>query len=431
MRDALAVEAGETPADETGEIAPTRRPGVSQRALQAPPSPIRMLAPYAVAAARRGIRVYHLNIGQPDFETPVALRRAIAEFSEPTIAYAPSQGLPSVLTAWRRYYEAWDMLLDEEEIIVTAGGSEAIIFAMMCVADPGDEVIVFDPSYTNYCGFAAAAAVRLVPIALQLADGFHLPSANTIATAISPRTRAILICNPNNPTGSVYTRDELQAVLDVAERHNLFVITDEVYRELVFEGHTYTGMLALPDAATRTILVDSVSKRFNACGVRIGCLATHNADVRRVALHLAQARLSVPTVEQLAVVPLLEDALSYTRPLAAAYQARRDAAVAALKRIPGVSFTMPEGAFYMIVALPVDDAERFARWLLEEFSHEGETVMVAPLRGFYVTPGQGTQAVRLAFVLAEDALSRAVEVLGQALAVYPGRDKGSRGRAAE
>ncbi|GAC1430415.1 MAG: pyridoxal phosphate-dependent aminotransferase [Chloroflexota bacterium] len=390
-----------------------------------------MLAPYAVAAARRGVHVYHLNIGQPDFDTPPALREAIRTFAEPTISYAPSQGLPAVLTAWSRYYRAWGMALDESEMIVTVGGSEAIILAMMCVADPGDEIIVFDPSYTNYCGFAAAAAINLVPIVLQPAQAFHLPPAQAIAAAVTERTRAILVCNPNNPTGSVYTPDELRGVLRVAEDHGLFVIADEVYRELVFDAHTYTGLLTLPGAAPRTILVDSVSKRFNACGVRIGCLATHNPDVIRVALHLAQARLSAPTVEQLAVVPLLEDAISYTRPLAMAYQRRRDAAVAALSAIPGVRFTTPEGAFYMILELPVDDAETFARWLLEEFAYEGETVMLAPLRGFYVTPGHGARAVRLAFVLAEEPLARAVEVLGHALAAYPGRTDDTGGGPTE
>jgi aspartate aminotransferase len=381
-----------------------------------------MLAPLAVAAQARGVHVYHLNIGQPDFETPAAIKQAIHAFAEPTIAYAPSQGLPAVLRAWRLYYAGWGMDLDESQLIVTVGGSEAIVLAMMCAADPGDEVIVFDPSYTNYCGFAAAAAVALSSIALDPATGFHLPPAEVLEAAISPRTRAILVCNPNNPTGSVYTAGELRTVLDVAVRHNLFVIADEVYREFVFDGHTYTGMLTLPGAAERVILVDSVSKRFNACGARIGCLASYNADVMRAALHLAQARLCAPTVEQLSVVPLLEDAAPYTAPLAAAYQRRRDAAVAALRAIPGVRFTTPEGAFYMIVELPVDDAERFARWLLEDFSDAGETVMVAPLRGFYVTPGRGTRAVRLAFVLEEAALARAIAVLGHALAVYPGRD---------
>jgi aspartate aminotransferase len=313
------------------------------------------------------------------------------------------------------------MDLDESQMIVTVGGSEAIVLAMMCVADPGDEIIVFDPSYTNYCGFATAAAATLVPIALDAATAFHLPPAEVLEAAISSRTRAMLVCNPNNPTGSVYSEAELRTVLAVAARHGLFVIADEVYREFVFDGRTHTGMLTLPGAAERTILVDSVSKRFNACGARVGCLASYHREVMQAALHLAQARLSAPTVEQLAMVPLLEHAAAYTQALAGAYQRRRDAAVAALAAIPGVRFTIPEGAFYMILDLPVDDAERFARWLLEEFSDEGESVMVAPLRGFYATPGRGAQAVRLAFVLAEAALVRAIEILGRGLAAYPGR----------
>lgn len=404
-----------------GTLDPLDRLRVSRRGQAAPASPIRMLAPLAARAISRGIHVYGLNIGQPDFETPPAVLQAIHQFPERTLAYAPSQGLPAAVRAWRRYYDNWGMSFSDDELIVTVGGSEAIMLAMMCVADPGDEVIVFDPSYTNYCGFAAAAGLTLRPIALAAEQAYHLPAPREIAAAVGPRTRAILICNPNNPTGSVYSADELRAVVAVAEQHDLFIISDEVYREFVFDGRQHTGMLTLPDAEQRTILVDSVSKRFNACGARIGCLATHHRGVLRAALHLAQARLSAPSVEQLAMVPLLEDAAAYTAPLAAAYQQRRDAAVAALSAIPGARFNTPEGAFYMILELPVDDAESFARWTLEEFADGGETVMVAPLRGFYVTPDQGMQAVRLAFVLAEEPLTRAITLLGRSLRGYPGR----------
>ncbi len=400
-------------------------PTISHRGLSAPASPIRMLAPVAAAAVQRGLRVYHLNIGQPDFDTPPEVRAAVRDFAEATIAYAPSQGLPAAVRAWQRYYASWGIDLDEGELIVTLGGSEAIVLAMMCVADPGDEVIVFDPSYTNYCGFAASAAVTLVPITLHAEQAYHPPRGDALEAAladvITPRTRAILICNPNNPTGSVYTADELKGLLDVAARHNLFVIADEVYREFVFDDHTHTSMLTLPGSAERVVMVDSVSKRFNACGARIGCLASHHRDLMAAALRLAQARLAAPTVEQLAMIPLLENARPYTEPLTASYQGRRDAAVAALSSIPDIHFSTPEGAFYMIVELPVDDAERFARWLLAEYSDAGETVMVAPLRGFYVTPGRGTRAIRLAFVLAEADLARAIEILGRALAVYPGK----------
>jgi aspartate aminotransferase len=298
---------------------------------------------------------------------------------------------------------------------------------MLCVADAGDEVLVFDPSYTNYCGFAASAGVVLVPITLEAEQGFHPPVGEALeaafAAAVTSRTRALLICNPNNPTGSVYTTRELTELLALAARHNLFVIADEVYREFVFDRHTHTSMLTLEGAAERVVMVDSVSKRFNACGARIGCLASHHRAFMAAALRLAQARLAAPTIEQLAMIPLLENAQPYTKPLAAAYQRRRDAAVAALGRIPGIRFNTPEGAFYMIVELPVDDAERFARWLLADYSEDSETVMVAPLRGFYVTPGRGTRSVRLAFVLGEADLARAIEILGHALSVYPGKEE--------
>jgi aspartate aminotransferase len=378
--------------------------------------------PFANAAVARGIRIHHLNIGQPDFATPEPIRAAITGFAQQTMAYAPSQGLPEAIAAWAAYYrQACGVEIPAEQLLVTAGGSEAIVFAMLAVADSGDEILVFDPSYTNYCGFAAMASVTLRSLMLQPANGYALPPAATIAAAITPRTRAILLCNPSNPTGAVYGERDVRLLLDVAEQHGIALIVDEVYRELVFDGLPQTSVLAIPGAMERTVLVDSVSKRFNACGARVGCLSSANEAIMGAVLRFAQARLSAAAVEQLALVPLLSDPLPYTTTLAAAYERRRDAVLAALSALPCITHSRPQGAFYLILGLPVADGEDFARWMLEHFSLDGETVMVAPLEGFYVAPGHGTSAVRLAFVLDEERLARAVRILGEGLEAYSRR----------
>jgi len=397
----------------------SRLPVASTRGRRAPASPIRKLTPFADAARARGVHIHHLNIGQPNFATPAPIRETIAAFDQQTIAYAPSQGLAETVAAWGAYYrQACGVDIPTEQLLVTVGGSEAVAFALMAVADPGDEVLVFDPSYTNYTGFAALAGVNLRALMLDPSDGYALPPAARIAAAITERTRAILLCNPNNPTGAVYGEDDLRLLLDVAERHGIFLLVDEVYRELVFDGLPQTTVLSIPGAMERSVVMDSVSKRFNACGARVGCLTSANAEVMGAMLRFAQARLSAPTVEQLAVVPLLSDPLSYTSTLAAEYERRRDAAVAALGSIPGITYSRPRGAFYIILGLPVADGEDFARWMLESFALDDETVMVAPLEGFYVTPGHGRSEARLAFVLDEDRLARSVEVLGAGLARY-------------
>jgi len=396
-----------------------RQPAASTRGRLAPASPIRKLMPSAHAAMARGIRIHHLNIGQPDFATPEPIRAAITGFAGQTVAYAPSQGLPEAIAAWAAYYrQACGVELPAEQVLVTAGGSEAGVFAMMAVADPGDEILVFDPSYTNYCGFAVMAGVTLRSLLLQSANGYALPPAATIAAAITPRTRAIVLCNPGNPTGAVYAERDVRMLLDVAEHKGIALIVDEVYREFVFDGLPRTSVLAIPGAMGRTVLIDSVSKRFNACGARIGCLSSANEEIMSAALRFAQARLSAPVVEQLALVPLLSDPLRYTATLAAAYERRRDAVLAALSALPCITHSRPHGAFYLILGLPVADGEDFARWMLEHFSVDGETVMVAPLEGFYVTPGHGTNEVRLAFVLDEERLARAVRILGAGLEEY-------------
>ena len=383
----------------------------SRRARSAPASPIRKLAPLADAARARGIHVHHLNIGQPDFATPASVLSAVRGFSEPILSYAPSPGLPEARAAWSSYYRVHGLDVPPERILVTIGGSEAILFAIAAVADPGDNVLAFEPTYTNYCGFAAAMSVDLKAVPLRPEEGYALPPLATIEAAIDSRTRALLLCNPNNPTGSVYDAETLTGFIDLAERRGIFLIVDEVYREFVYDRRVHTNVLSLAPRSPYVIMVDSVSKRFNACGARIGCLTTANEDVFAGALRLAQARLSAPTIEQLAMIPLLEDPLTYTVPLAGQYQRRRDAAMEHLRAIPGARYSEPQGAFYMVLRLPIDDSEAFARWLLESFSDQGETVFVAPMPGFYVSRGMGADEVRVAFVLEEARLARAAALL--------------------
>jgi aspartate aminotransferase len=335
----------------------------------------------------------------------------VRAFPRSVLAYAPSPGLPEARAAWSRYYQAQGFEVPEDEVLVTIGGSEAIQFAIAAVADPGDNILVFEPTYTNYVGFAAGTSVELKPIALDAANGYALPPLEAVARAIDPRTRAILLCNPNNPTGSVYDASTMSAFVALAERHGLFLIVDEVYREFVYDGRPRVSVLALAPRSPHVIMVDSVSKRFNACGARVGCFTTANQDVFQGATRLAQARLSAPTVEQLAVIPMLLDPLPYTIPLVVDYQGRRDAVMRHLRAIPGARYSEPQGAFYMVVRLPVEDSEMFARWLLESFSDHGETVFVAPMPGFYVTAGKGRDEVRLAFVLEEAKLARAAALL--------------------
>jgi aspartate aminotransferase len=400
-------------------------PEASLRGRNAPASPIRKLMPYANAARARGIHIHHLNIGQPDFATPAPILDAIARFDRQTVGYAPSQGMPEAVAAWASYFrQACGVEVPEEQIIVTVGGSEAISFAMMAVADPGDEILVFDPSYTNYIGVSACTGVRLRGLLLEAADDYALPSPQRIHAALTPRTRAILLCNPNNPTGAVYGEQDLRLLLDVVEEAGIMLIVDEVYRELVFDGLRQTSVLAIPGAMERTIVVDSISKRFNACGARVGCITSAHAGAMTAALRFAQARLSAPTIEQLALVPMLSDPLTYTASLAAQYERRRDTVLGALDAVPGVTHSHPYGAFYIIVGLPVEDAEDFARWMLEDFSADGETVMIAPLKGFYVTPGHGANEARLAYVLTDEDLDRAVRLLGDGLDRYRALQRG-------
>lgn len=391
---------------------------VSRRAAAVPASPIRRLAPLAEDAVRRGLRVLHLNIGQPDLPTPEPILRRLGEIRDRVLCYTPSGGTPQFLSSVRSYYASQAIEVTESQILATTGGSEALLFAMMAVADPGDEIIVVEPFYTNYSAFAAMAGVRLVPVTSRGRDGFHLPPRELWQRAVTPRTRAILLCNPNNPTGTVYRRDELEMVAGLCLHHDLFLISDEVYREFVYDDREVISALSLRGLEERVIVADSLSKRFNVCGIRLGMLVTRNAEVYAAALRMAQGRLSAPGLAQQVALGAGELGPSYHEDVVAEYRRLRDVLFEGLTRIPGVFLMQPEGAFYFIARLPVDDSDDFAAFLLSEFSLDGETVMVAPATGFYATPGLGANEIRIAYVLHEEALRRAVRILEAALAAY-------------
>ncbi|HEX4952508.1 MAG TPA: pyridoxal phosphate-dependent aminotransferase [Thermoanaerobaculia bacterium] len=396
-------------------------PAIAQRAKAMPPSPIRKLAPVAEEARRRGVRVYQLNIGQPDVPTPPALLDAYRRHQIEILAYGHSGGLWDYRESLARYYRRHGIDVDKEQVLVTTGGSEAILFALLVTCDPGDDVLIPEPFYTNYNGFAVQAGVGVVPVPCDAEHGYALPPAAEIRARLTPRTRAILICNPSNPTGYVYTWAELSTLREIALERDLFLITDEVYREFVFDGAEHHSVLHLSGVAERAILVDSISKRFSACGARIGCLVAKNQEVLDSVLRFAMARLCPPTLEQMAAMAALSLGQDYFAALRDEYRRRRDAAFEVLERLPGVVAHRPRGAFYAMVRLPVDDADRFCSWLLSDFSDEGETVMLAPGNGFYASPGLGGAEVRIAFVLNVDATRRAMEILARGLEAYPGR----------
>ena len=393
-------------------------PKVSARARLMPASPIRRLMPLADAARRRGVHVYHLNIGQPDIETPPALRARLARIQDKVLAYSPSAGTPEFLEALGEYYRRLGIALGPDELIATTGGSEALLFALLAVGGEGDEVLVVEPFYTNYQAFATMAGLRLVPLTARAEDGFHLPPREAWDHAVTPRTRAVLLCNPSNPTGTVYSREELLAVAAFCRERGLFLICDEVYREFVYDGGKATSALELLGFEQEVILVDSLSKRYSACGIRLGALATRNREVYGACLRMAQARLSPPGLAQAIAVGLTELGPDYASGVISEYQKRRDILFEGLSALPGVFLRKPEGAFYFVARLPIRDSDDFARFLLADFQHLGATVMVAPAPGFYATPGLGLDEVRIAYVLNTTALQASVGVLAAALRAY-------------
>lgn len=395
-------------------------PKVSSRGLALPPSPIRKLAPFADAAKARGVKVFHLNIGQPDLETPKIMRDRLKSV-DPVIAYSPSAGTPQYLDALSKYYATVGLQVEPKDLIATTGGSEAVFFAFLCLAEVGDEVIVAEPFYTNYNSFAAMSGVKLVPVQCRGEEGFHLPAREAFEKALSKRTRFVLLCNPNNPTGTVYTREEVQRVALFCRDHDLFLVSDEVYREFVYDGHTATSALALSGMQDRVVVVDSLSKRFSACGIRLGCLVSRNTEVIAAVTRAAQGRLSPPGLAQVLALGMSEITEDYYASVRTEYQKRRDVIFEELNKLPDVFLRKPEGAFYVVARLPVKDSDAFARFLLEEFSFDGATVMVAPAAGFYATPGLGSNEVRMAYVLNCDDLRKAIQVLGEGLKAYQAR----------
>ena len=386
-----------------------------------PASPIRKLVPLADDAKARGIHVYHLNIGQPDLPTPQAAIDAIRSIDRKVLEYSPSQGYLSYRTKLVDYYKKYDINLTADDIIITTGGSEAVLFSFMACLNPGDEIIMPDPFYANYQAFAisAGAVIRTIPTTIE--EGFCLPKVERFEELINEHTKAIMICNPNNPTGYLYTRREMNQIRDLVKKYDLYLFSDEVYREYIYTGSPYISACHLEGIEDNVVLIDSVSKRYSECGIRIGALITKNKQVREAVMKFCQARLSPPLIGQIAAEASLDEPETYARETYDEYVERRKCLIDGLNRIPGVYSPIPMGAFYTVARLPVDDSEKFCAWCLSEFNYEGETVMMAPASGFYTTPGAGRNEVRIAYVLKKEDLQRALIVLQKALEVYPGR----------
>ena len=395
-------------------------PSVSRRGMDTPASPIRKLAPYADDAKKRGIHVYHLNIGQPDIATPTEFYKAISRFEKTVLAYNPSNGLLPLRESLLRYYHrlGFDQI-GIDHLMVTTGGSEAVLFTMMAVASPGEEIIAFEPFYPNYNGFAHMAGIKINPVLTDPETGYHLPPIETIEKMINDKTRAILLNSPANPTSTILSRDELARISDLALKHDLFVLSDEVYREFTFDGE-HTSVMSLPELKDRAIMMDSLSKRYSACGARIGCIISQNEEILETVLKFGQARLCPPTLEQIGSTEMIDKGDQYFDEMIREYNNRRNVIYDRLTSIPGVKCKKPEGAFYLMVTFPVEDIEDFARWILTDFQLNGTTTMMAPGPGFYATKGKGKKEARIAYVLNTEDLHKAADVLEQGLSTYTG-----------
>ncbi len=391
---------------------------ISERGKALPASPIRKLKPYADAAIARGVKVFNVNIGQPDIHTPPKFMEMMKKFDNPVLAYGPAQGLDTYVEQLSAYYRRLGFSFSKDEIVVTQGGSEALLMAFSVVCDPGDEILIPEPFYTNYNGFAVIAQCNVVPVLTKAEDGFHLPPKEVFEKAITPRTKAIVVCSPNNPTGTVFSRDEIAMVCDLAKEHGLFIISDEAYREFIYDGEQYVSPLHFPEVADRTILVDSISKRFSSCGARIGNLCTSNKAVYGAALRFAMTRLCPATVSQHMALASLDVYDEYVAACRDEFRLRRDTVMEVLSWDPRILCKMPRGAFYVIARLPIDDADDFAIYMMERFQSNGETTLVAPAGGFYATPGMGKQEIRIAFVLSAEKMRRATEVLLEGMDAY-------------
>ena len=393
-------------------------PKISNKGQNMPESPIRKLVPYAEIAKKKGHKVYHLNIGQPDIKSPEVAMNAIKNLDIKVLEYSHSAGFESYRQKLSAFYIKIGLPVNFEDIIITTGGSEALLFAMGSTMDADDEIIIPEPFYANYNGFATASGVKVVPVISTIETGFALPPIADFEKLISPKTKAILICNPGNPTGYLYSKEEMMQLANLVKKHDLFLIADEVYREFTYDGDLHYSVMSIPEIEQNAIMIDSVSKRYSMCGARIGCIVSKNKEVISTAMKFAQARLSPPTFAQIASEAALDTPQSYFDEVISEYRERRDTLVQELIKIDGVTVAIPKGAFYCIAQLPIDNADKFAQWLLETYNFEGETVMVAPAAGFYSTKGVGLNQVRIAYVLKKEALIRCVQILKNAIAAY-------------
>ena len=396
-------------------------PSISKKAQTMPASPIRKLVPFSDAAKERGIHVFHLNIGQPDIETPGLALEAVRNYTEKVVKYSPSQGTLSYRKKLCEYYDKVGVHVEPDEMIITTGGSEALLMTFLTIMDPDDEVIIPEPFYANYNGFAKNVGVNVKPIYSSIETGFALPDISEFEKAITPKTKAILICNPNNPTGYLYSEEEMETLRQIVLKYDIFLISDEVYREFCYEKATHHSALNLKGIENNVVLIDSASKRFSACGIRIGRMITKNKELINAAMKFAQARLSPPTFGQVAGEAALDSPQSYYDDIVKEYESRRNVCIDAINKIDGAYCPTPKGAFYIVAHLPIDDSERFCKWMLTDYSHNGKTVMMAPASGFYSTDGRGLHEVRISYCLKKEDLEEAMMILNEALKVYPGR----------